>query len=564
MKSSPIAVWLSRFRIVYVNHKRALDLLVLGGLALVSLCFYCHVAETYLPVMDLAVGPDQDDWWGIFSAVEKGWPYKWDTEWAMRMPLVPLLVSPVARAFDIPMALASQLLTILLGSLVPGLTWMLGRHVLGRPAALAASVWIIGQPNQASMTVLTTAYSYVTPFYLLLVLGIVGTFRKQRGSLALVFGASLLLTALLLQGILIVLYTIGAAAAVALLLPRKARSGIRQLARLILPGVTGIGLSLQLMASLFPHLESPLQSTYQRILMDIMYDPALHDLAMAMDILPPVNPVPGPGHVPQPEMGITTMGQLQGNLEVYFMIPYWLSLAGLALGLAFLVASRSRPHGFARLLMVTCLLPFAYGVIAGNRPEHWFHWFPVVGLIMVAGLVWPLGRLPRLGQPAQWLVSIALIVWWTNDIYEMVDMTEEDPADFYILKNSYAEKERNAKLCRQSFASISQGGALFTDSPQLHGLRGALKGPKVGQVVDISYIHHPPAPAPLDLRRFERPWFLATDRPPQELAKAFSSIPSFSSKPVRLDGGMQVGQSRFILYLYKMDLGGVLPKRLHP
>ena len=562
MTGSSLPSWSGRFRIGFANHERAVNLIVLGGLTLTALCCLCHLAESYSPDMNLAVGPDQDDWWGIFKAAEKGWPFVWDNEWSVRMPLVPILVFPVARALDVSMALASQMLTILLGSLVPGLTWLLGRQALGSPAALAASVWVIGQPTQIGASLMTTAYSYITPLYLLLLLGIAGTRRGRRGSRTLVFGASLLITALFMQGAFLVICTLGAATVAALLLPRKERPGIKLMTLRILPGLVAVGASIGLLAIFFPQLDSPLVDFPRYVHLDIIQSPGSDSMVPAMDILPHTSP--GGGDMTGPPLEDGQMSYSLQDLELWFSIHPWLSLAGLALGLALLVARRSHSHGFARLLMVSCIPPVAIAFITNNILEHWFHWFPVLGLIMMVGLVWPLGLLPRIGHPAQWLVSISLVVWSAGDIQAKVTTAPEDPDLLHEMKGYYGEMRRNAKLCRQAFAPISQGGTLFTDSPQLFGFRGALRGPKAGRVVDISEtmdIHHPgppplapPMPLQLDLRRHERPWLLATDKQPRELAKTFSPVPNFS-QGVLLDGGMEVGRHPFILYRYRMELG---------
>lgn len=534
----------NRLRDGIAAHEGALDLLVLGALALAALCFHLYLAETYTPVMNLAVGPDQDDWWGVFQGVQQGWPFKWDGEWAFRLPLVPLLAFPVASALDAPLALAFQMLAILLGSMAPAMTWVLGRQALGRSVALAAALWILIQPVQASATVMTTAYSLITPLYLLLLLGIVRIHGGRRGSRALVFGISVLIVMDLVQGAIIVLYTMGAYVAAALLLRRTERPGIKLLALNALPGLAGVVAGIGLLTVIFPHVESPLWGSIRRI---------LHEMSPTADMPPLVNQ--GIGYMTERLTRVTRVEHFLMTLEELFLIHRWLVVAGLALGLVALAARRSHAHGFTRLLLLAMVPILAFNFITNNGVDHWFHWFPVMGLILVAGLVSPLGHLPRIGWLAQWVVSIALIAWWASTIHQAESQRPVRSSAAAIIDGYYQEVQRNVTFCGRAFAPIRQGGSLFTDDMWIFGLRGALRGNNHGRVLDINseMVKGGRPRSPIDLRRYDRPWFLATSRPSRKVAGAFSPIPSFT-KGVRLKEELHHRQYRPPYFLYGMEL----------
>lgn len=528
-----------------------MDLLVLGGLALAALCFHLHLAETYTPLMNLAVGPDGDDWWGVFQGARRGWPFKWDGEWAFRLPLVPMLAFPVAKAMDTSMALATQIISILLGSLVPGMIWMMGRQALGRPAALAASAWIIVQPIQASATVMTTAYSFITPLHLLLMLGMVRTYRGQRWGRTLVFVSSVLIVMDLVQGAIIVLHAVGAGVAAAVLLRRTERPGIKLLTLNTLPGLAGVGTGIGLLAWLFPQVESPLWGSLRRI---------IHEMSPTGDVPPMMSQ--GIGYMTERLTQVTRVEHFLMTLEEFFLIHWWLVVAGLAIGLVTLVASRSRAHGFTRLLLVAFVPILSFNFITNNGVDHWFHWFPMLGLIMTAGLVSTLGRVPKVGWLASWVVSIALITWWADTISQAESQRPMRSSAVLIIDGYYKEVRRNVNFCGRAFAPIGQGGSLFTDDMWIYGLRGALRDEKHGRVLDINseMVRGGRPRTPIDLRRYDRPWFLATSHPPSKALKAFSPIPSFT-KGLRLKEDQQHRQYRPSYFLYGMELSEAIRKQ---
>ena len=356
-----------------------LDLVLLGLLLCWSLWLRLAIATTLAPDPAFAFGPDGDDWAGVLLGASQGWPMGWDDEWSYKYPLLPLLALVAGRITDVPLPCAALWVCLLAGSLVAPLTYLLGRPLVGRPAALAAAGWMVVQDGLASHASLTTAYALVPPLYLLLLLGFSLSLRDRgRAGAACTLAASALLTVTVLHGLVLTLLTFAAAALLpGLALLRRPRRW-RPLLRLTWP--TAVGLALGRLALLAHPVgrETPGRGALIHLVEEVAQT-LFHDPGHAMPT----------GHqVHRLVAGTSRWEHLLRSQWELFNLPLAAVVILATAGTAALVllARRQPDTAAARALPIVLLVGVVYGFVANSEDFHVFHWTPVLALVVAAGL----------------------------------------------------------------------------------------------------------------------------------------------------------------------------------
>ncbi len=441
-------------------------MLILAVLYAVALWLRFRVAAESAPSLGFAIGPDADDWDGVFRGASAGFPVQWDGEWAYKYPLLPLLTLWLSRTAKVSMWSAAQFVCVSAGAATPMLTYLLGRRILPpalAAAALAAGGWVLVQDGLLSHSILTTAYALVPPLYLSYLLALL--WHHDRGGLPRaipVVLASWAFGLTLLHGSVMLLLTAGAGLLSLLLAgPGPAR---RQWVGMLWPTFLGLLLTWLVLRVLPGPFETPWGSAWRHIYEEYRQT-VFHDSRFG---------VPTGHQVDRLLAGTSRLVHLALSTWEYFNLPLLVMAPALVGGIVLLLR-----HGRGRFgsFLVLLLLPgVIYGFAANSEDFHVFQWFPVLILLCSLGLVgWPiLFRKGRGSVVLGQLLGLSLLFYqcW------LVPLRQElDPARRYSrVRASYDDAMTMSGIAASVGGPVSRGGTLLVDSPQLWAHRALIPG----------------------------------------------------------------------------------------
>jgi hypothetical protein len=439
-----------------------LDLVLLGLLLCWSLWLRIAIATQLAPDPAFAFGPDGDDWAGVFLGASRGWPMGWDAEWSYKYPLLPLLALVVGRAADVPLPCAALWACLLTGALVAPLTYLLGRPLMGRPAALAAAGWMVVQDGLASHASLTTAYALVPALYLLLLLGLSLSLRDRGrlgGACALV--AAALLTVTVLHGLVLA----GLTLACALLVLGLTKRRWRPLPALAWPTVAGLVLGRLALLAHPVGQETPgrgaLVHLWEEVAQTLFHDPG--------------HAMPTGHQVHRLVAGASRWDHLLRSQWELFNLPLVAVTVLAVAGVVALVLLARRGQAAPRMLLPVLLGGVIYGFVANSEDFHVFHWYPVLALVIAAGLAgWrELIPGPRMAATC-WAAALALLAWQALLVPRLPDA---DPRRRYLrVARYYGEYRTMHGTCAAVLGPVSARGTLLVDQPMLWSHRAHLDG----------------------------------------------------------------------------------------
>ncbi len=455
---------------------RILELLLLGGLALAALVVRLRIAYAFTPGMDMPVGPDVDDWFGVFWGVTHSWPPTWDPEWSRRFPLLALAGLAVSRGLDMPILVSVQQIGILAGATLAPLTYLLGRRVVGRPAAFAAACWMVFQQALAANAVMTTAYSITPPLYLVLLLGLVGSLRASpRRSAAWVAGlGSFLLVLALLQGVMILLVTLAALFVIAS--PRLLRGEARlaTIRRLFGPPLLGLVAAIPVLLAFPCRLELSPAHLWGRFA-ENYHHTWLYEV--------PVQDRTG-YNVERLLAGMSRLEHFSLSVREQLEIPVLLLALSVLVAAVLFLMQRERPGAAPRVLLLSLLAGSAYGWIANSSEFHFFQWHPALALVVASGIVGWTALLPwpRLARALGWVLALAFVVFLQQREPPQGQHGPGGMPRYGDVAGQYDENRSMARMCWAAAGPVSTGGSLLVAVEHAWQYRCYMMGE--GEVVD--------------------------------------------------------------------------------
>jgi hypothetical protein len=444
-----------------------LDLVIVGVLLVAALLVRCHIAWQHTPGLLHAIGPDHDDWEGVFLGARHSWPPTWDFEWQRRYPLLPVLAVALGRGAGLPTALAAQWVCMLVSSLVAPFTYAIGLRTVGRSAALAAAGWMVFHDGLTTYGVLTTAYGVIPTAYLALVLGLAMGPEGRWAGRALAAVGALLLSAVILQGAMLVLLTLAAALLAFGLATWRQPGWLRGLWGALWPGLLGVLASLPLLARSGERAaETPLGGAF-RLMVAEVHLTLLHSEHFG----------PPTGHkVHRLLNGTPRLEHIASTIWEQLWLPAWLLLPLVGLGAWLMLRSRAPGGRGGRLLLLALLAGPLYGFVANSEDFHVFQWFPGLALVICAGLLgwtrWLPWLLPRrvlaLGIAAGFLALQGLV---------LPDLRDVDAGRLHgRVRHFVGATQAWELLADQAVGPISGGGTLLVDDADVWAHRGLLMG----------------------------------------------------------------------------------------
>jgi len=484
----------------WARFSRSVDLVLLGLLLAGALWLRITIANHGVPEPAFAFGPDGDDWAGVFLGAAEGWPLRWDDEWSYKYPLLPLLAWGVGRLTDTPLPCAALWICILAGSAVGPLTYLLGRPLVGRPAALAAGGWMVVQDTLASHSALTTAYALMPALYLVLLLGLMDTLRgRWRRGGALALGATCLLTVSMLHGLILALLTGVAAAgvlALGLLRPPRRWWGLLQVS---LPCAAGLVLGRLWLLDHRTGIETPwtgaIRHLYEEVMQTFFHDPRYG--------------VPTGHKVDRLVDGVSRWEHLAWAQWELFNLPLVAMGVLVLAGVVAVLLLMRRGEAGPRLLLLGMLAGVIYGFVANSEDFHVFQWYPALALVVGAGLaawgeLWP--RWPV--RLACWVGASALLSW---QLLLVPAQPRLDPRVRYQrIHQYYDENIVMRRHCSALVGPVSLRGSLVVDHPHIWGYRALLAG------ADGLVRQNPQDQRPVPLSTLPRPVYIVTDGEPTQ------------------------------------------------
>lgn len=454
---------------------RVLEILLLGALFVAGLQLRIQLAYRYTPGMDLPVGPDVDDWLGVFWGVTHHWPPTWDAEWSRRFPLLALAGLAGARLCHAPILVVVQQIGILAGSTLAPLTYLLGRRIVGRPAALAAACWMVFQDGLTSQSVATTAYSLSPPLYLLLLLGLVGLLEEptRRGAAVIAGVATFLLVTALLQGVMILGVTLVALGLVVLPSLWRRPDRLRQAGRLLAPPALGLAGAVPVLLAFPCRIEISPAQLWGRFA-ENYHHTWLYEVPVAVRT----------GYrVERLLAGTSRLEHFRLTVSEQLGLPLSLLLAAVGVMLAVSVARRHRPGAAGRALLAVLLAGPAYGWVANSSDFHFFHWFPTLALAITAGLVGWTRFLP--GRVLPRALRWALAVVFVGVLLRPPPPQQPGPAQhrYSYLRGQYEENAKMARMCQAAAGVVSTRGTLIVAVEHAWQYRVYMLGG--GELVDL-------------------------------------------------------------------------------
>jgi len=436
----------------------------------------------------------------VFLGARHTWPPAWDPEWARRYPLLPVLAVALARGTDIAMAQAAQWTSMLVGSLVPAATYALGQRSVGRTAALAAACWMVFQDGLTTYHVFTSAYSLIPSLYLLLLLGLVmGREGGWVGRALAVLGAALL-SLVILQGVVLVAVTTGAA--LLAFAPRCWRRPWRLL-RDLWPPALGALLAQGVLLRFGLREETPLLGALRLILAEVNLT-LMHNESFG----------PPTGHkVHRLLNGTPRLQHMLATVWEQLYLPAWLVLLGALLGIIWLLRRRDPASARGRGLLLLLLVGPLYGFVANSEDFHVYQWFPTLALVLCAGLCgwtdWlPLGRWR---SPLRVLLAAGLLVFL---FFQAPRLRDAQDGTLYSRVVIFAVGTAQwADLCDSLVAPVSARGSLVVDDPDVWAHRGLLLGRAT-----LSDLHHH-ADGAGALPELPTPVLMVSNQPPSEVSR---------------------------------------------
>ncbi len=472
------------------------DLLLLGLLLCWGLWLRLAVATQLAPEVAFAFGPDGDDWAGVFQGTAQGWPLRWDAEWSYKYPLLPLLGLVAGRVTGVPLPCAALWVCLAAGALVGPLTYLLGRPLVGRPAAFAAAGWMVVQDGLASHASLTTAYALVPPLYLLLLVGFSSSLRgRGRAGGACTIAASALLTVTVLHGAVLTVLSWAAAALVQGLVSRR----WRPLLGLAWPTAAGLALGRIWLLAQPIGRETPgrgaLVHLYEEVAQTLFHDPG--------------HAMPTGHQVHRLLAGTSRWEHLLISSWELYNLPLVAVLLLTVAGAVALVLLARHGHAAPRVLLLVLLGGVVYGFVANSEDFHVFHWTPPLALVMAAGLAsWAELRASPRVRVACWLAAMAFLGWQALLVPRVPGA---DPRGRYRRVAAYYDENLAMRdACAAALGPVSARGTLLVEDPMLWSYRGHLEG--AAGLVRVAT-----RADPVDPSAQARPVFLVSDRAPPEV-----------------------------------------------
>jgi hypothetical protein len=475
-----------------------LDLLLFGVVVVGALLLRVWLMRQHAPAPLHALGPDFDDWEGVFQGALHSWPPAWDDEWNRRYPLLPVLAVAFARGTGVPVAMAAQWINLLGGALLVGCTYALGLRTVGRPAALLAACWVALQDGLCTFQLTSSAYGLVPVIYGALLLGFVLAGRDRWIGRGLVLASSALLSLLVLQGLVHVAVTTG----VALLAfaPGAWRAGraLRRLLGLLLPALLGAGLAVLTMGRFAQGGESPLRGALRLIWINV------HLTLLHSDSYGPPT-----GHkVHRLLSGVPRHEHFLATVREQLELPAVVLAVLLALGLLVILRRRARLGACALLLLL--IGGSLYGLVANAEDFHSAQWLPALALVVSVGLLGWVDWLPwaRARVPLRLLLGAGLL----GTI--VLRPLPPPPGSFprYGRLPMHADMSAEwAEVAAASRGPVSASGTLLIDDADAWAHRGFLLGR-----APLAWIGHMGDGRPA-VEALDRPLLLLTARSPRGL-----------------------------------------------